>query len=99
MMVSTFVVLVVIGVVHLTDGNIQPTSKVLLKVGAAGVSICYALLALFTYCSLRLPRISGVKAYSTGTKACPSPVYDFATNNKYSCYTELRLLYHLLQFV
>ena len=69
LLVSTCLMLVVIGVVNLSKGTMTSTLKVLMRVGAAGVVVCYVLLAGYILLSYRLPQRDENSAYNMGTKA------------------------------
>jgi hypothetical protein len=68
MFVSASLALLVYGIVTLTQGNPTTTSTALLKVGAAGLVVCYAILSGYSLFSLRMPRQSHPPAYASGSK-------------------------------
>ena len=70
MFVSAALGLIIYGVVELTDGNVTSTSSALMKIGAAGLVVCYVFLLGWAILSWRLRRQSRSPAYEMGTKVC-----------------------------
>jgi hypothetical protein len=69
MFVSGALALIVYGVVELTQSHVTSASSVCMKVGAAGLVVCYVLLLGWALLSFRLPRQTNSPAYEMGTKA------------------------------
>lgn len=69
MLVSTALALIVVGVVHLMGNNAGSTTKVLMRVGAALVVVCWVLLLPWTAHSLlSYQREGNAIAHAGGTK-------------------------------
>lgn len=67
--------LIIYGIVTLTQGTVTHTSSILLKVGAAGVAVCYLLLAGWAVMSLMMPRRGQPTGYGMGSKVNLSLTY------------------------
>jgi hypothetical protein len=70
MFVSAALGLVIYGVVKLTGGHVTSTSSALMKVGGAGLVVCYVFLLGWAIVSWRLRRQSQSPAYEMGTTVC-----------------------------
>jgi hypothetical protein len=75
MIVSGCLALIIYGVVTLTEGSVTHTSSILLKVGAAGIVVCYILLVGWAVMSLIMPRRGQPAAYGMGSKVSLSLTY------------------------
>lgn len=73
--VSGALALVIYGIVQLTNGHSTHTSATILKVGAALLIACYALLTGYTVHSFTMPRQTQASSYRSGSKVRYSPFH------------------------
>lgn len=68
MFVSGALALVIYGIVKLTSGDMTTASSALLKVGVAGLVVCYVFLLGWAVLSLLMRRQTSSPAYPMGSK-------------------------------
>ena len=99
--VSSALILIIVGVIKLADGDGVERQSIYLQIGIAVVLFCWVVLCIFSAMSLRRPkhREAAAVAFDNGTKvSLPTLLYLLWLITCSSCCTQLFLLYRSLEY-